>query len=278
MSAEIKTMSIAAARGVDLVWRRICTEADAAMTREPALAGFMLSSIFRHDRFEAAVVGRVASRLDHRGLDADLIAQAFTEALDADPTIAEAFRADLAAVVDRDPACTRLIEPLLYFKGFHALQTHRLAHHLWTHGRRDFALYLQSRSSEVFQTDINPAAKIGKGIFLDHATGLVVGETASIGDNVSILQDVTLGGTGKAGGDRHPKVRDCVLIGAGAKILGNIEIGPCAKIAAGSVVLHAVPPRMTVAGVPAKIVGEAGCPEPGLTMDQLLQKVEELDA
>jgi serine O-acetyltransferase len=248
------------------------------MTREPALAGFMLSAIFRHDRFEAAVIGRVASRLDHRGLGADLISQAFTEALASDASIAEAFRADLVAVVDRDPACNRLIEPLLYFKGFHAIQTHRLAHFLWTHGRKDFALYLQSRSSEVFQTDINPAARIGKGIFLDHATGLVVGETAVIGDNVSMLQDVTLGGTGKAGGDRHPKVRDCVLIGAGAKVLGNIEIGSCARIAAGSVVLHEVPPRTTVAGVPAKIVGEAGCPEPGLTMDQLLQKVEELGA
>ena len=278
MTAEAKTVSISAARGVDLVWRRICTEAETVMAREPALAGFMLSAIFRHDRLEDAVIGRVAARLDHRSLDADLVAQAFSEAVEVDPSIGEAFRADLAAVVDRDPACNRLIEPLLYFKGYHALQTHRLAHHLWTHGRRDFALYLQSRSSEVFQTDINPAARIGKGIFLDHATGLVVGETATIGDNVSMLQDVTLGGTGKEGGDRHPKVRDCVLIGAGAKILGNIEIGSCARIAAGSVVLHPVPPRMTVAGVPAKIVGEAGCPEPGLTMDQLLQKVEELDA
>jgi serine O-acetyltransferase len=279
MPAEVKrSLSLAAARETDLVWQRICTEADAVMTREPALAGFMLSAIFRHDSFETAVIGRVASRLDHRGLGADLISQAFAEALASEPSIAEAFRADLVAVVDRDPACNRLIEPLLYFKGFHAIQTHRLAHFLWTHGRRDFALYLQSRSSEVFQTDINPAARIGKGIFLDHATGLVVGETAVVGDNVSMLQDVTLGGTGKAGGDRHPKVRDCVLIGAGAKVLGNIEIGSCARIAAGSVVLHEVPPRTTVAGVPAKIVGEAGCPEPGLTMDQLLQKVEELGA
>ena len=279
MAAEVKkSVSLAAVRGPDQVWRRICTEAEAVMAREPALAGFMLSAIFRHDRFETAVISRVASRLDHRGLDGDLIAQAFAEALDTDPSLGEAFRADLAAVVDRDPACTRLIEPLLYFKGFHAIQTHRLAHHLWTHGRRDFALYLQSRSSEVFQTDINPAARIGRGIFLDHATGLVVGETASIGDNVSMLQDVTLGGTGKAGGDRHPKVGDSVLIGAGAKVLGNIEIGSCARIAAGSVVLHPVPPRTTVAGVPAKIVGEAGCPEPGQTMDQLLQKIEGLDA
>ena len=279
MAAEVKkSVSLAAVRGPDQVWRRICTEAEAVMAREPALAGFMLSAIFRHERFETAVISRVASRLDHRGLDGDLIAQAFAEALDTDPSLGEAFRADLAAVVDRDPACTRLIEPILYFKGFHAIQTHRLAHHLWTHGRRDFALYLQSRSSEVFQTDINPAARIGRGIFLDHATGLVVGETASIGDNVSMLQDVTLGGTGKAGGDRHPKVGDSVLIGAGAKVLGNIEIGSCARIAAGSVVLHPVPPRTTVAGVPAKIVGEAGCPEPGQTMDQLLQKIEGLDA
>jgi len=279
MAAEVKkSVSLAAVRGPDQVWRRICTEAEAVMAREPALAGFMLSAIFRHERFETAVISRVASRLDHRGLDGDLIAQAFAEALDADPSLGQAFRADLAAVVDRDPACTRLIEPILYFKGFHAIQTHRLAHHLWTHGRRDFALYLQSRSSEVFQTDINPAARIGRGIFLDHATGLVVGETASIGDNVSMLQDVTLGGTGKAGGDRHPKVGNSVLIGAGAKVLGNIEIGSCARIAAGSVVLHPVPPRTTVAGVPAKIVGEAGCPEPGQTMDQLLQKIEGLDA
>jgi serine O-acetyltransferase len=162
---------------------------------------------------------------------------------------------------------------VLYFKGFHAIQTHRLAHWLWEKGRKDFALYLQSRSSAVFQTDINPAAHIGRGIFLDHATGLVVGETAVVEDDVSMLQDVTLGGTGKEDGDRHPKIRRGVLIGAGAKILGNIEVGECARIAAGSVVLKSVPPHMTVAGVPARVVGEAGCAEPARAMDQMLHDV-----
>ena len=192
-----------------------------------------------------------------------------------DPSIGEAFRADIMAVADRDPACMRFIEPLLYFKGFHALQTHRLAHALWKAGRRDFALWLQSRASQVFQTDINPAARIGKGIFLDHATGLVVGQTSVIEDDVSILHGVTLGGTGKERGDRHPKIRHGVLIGAGAKIIGNIEVGHCARIAAGSVVLSPVPNNKTVAGVPARVVGEAGCAEPARTMDQILaEKLE----
>jgi serine O-acetyltransferase len=179
-------------------------------------------------------------------------------------------------VLDRDPACMRLIEPLLFFKGFHAIQTHRLAHALWKAGRRDLALYLQSRSSEIFQTDIHPAARIGNGIFLDHATGLVVGATALIEDNVSMLQDVTLGGTGKESGDRHPKIRHGVLIGAGAKILGNIEIGHCSRVASGSVVLHAVPNNKTVAGVPARVVGEAGCAEPARSMDQILAEKTEI--
>jgi serine O-acetyltransferase len=173
-------------------------------------------------------------------------------------------------VYDRDPATSRFIDPLLYFKGFHAIQAHRLAHWLHNNGRKDFAFYLQSRSSSVFQTDINPAAKIGRGIFLDHATGFVVGETALIEDDVSILHGVTLGGTGKENEDRHPKIRHGVLIGAGAKILGNIEIGHCARIAAGSVVVKPVPHNVTVAGVPAKVVGEAGCAEPSRTMDQML--------
>ena len=184
---------------------------------------------------------RLASRLSHPDFPGDLIRQNFLELAARDPSLAAAIRADILAVADRDPACKRLIEPLLYFKGFHALQTHRLAHWLWNAGRKDFALYLQSRSSSVFQTDINPAARIGKGIFLDHATGLVVGATAVIEDDVSILHSVTLGGTGQERGDRHPKIRHGVLIGAGAKIIGNIEIGHCSRIAAGSVVLKTVP-------------------------------------
>ena len=247
---------------VDPVWTRIRQEAEAAIRQEASLGGLMLTSILNHETLEAAVVHRVAARLGHASVPSDLIEQTFLESLSADPTIGEAFRADIAAVVDRDPAVTRVIEPVLYFKGFHAIQTHRLAHWLWSRGRQDFALYLQSRSSEVFQTDIHPAARIGRGIFLDHATGLVVGSTAVIEDNVSMLQDVTLGGTGKERGDRHPKIRRGVLLGAGAKILGNIEVGQCARVAAGSVVLQPVPRNTTVAGVPARVVGAAGCAEP----------------
>jgi serine O-acetyltransferase len=199
-----------------------------------------------------------------------LIRQTYRDAIARDGSFGVAFRADIIAVADRDPACLRMMEPVLYFKGFHALQAHRLAHWLLKNGRRDFALYLQSRASGVFGVDINPAARIGKGIFLDHASGLVVGETTVIEDNVSILQGVTLGGTGKETGDRHPKIRHGVLIGAGAKILGNIEIGYCARVAAGSVVLGAVPHNKTVAGVPARIVGEAGCAEPARDMNQIL--------
>ena len=254
----------------DPVFARLRGEAEEAVRKEPDIAGFMFSAILNHDSLEAAIVHRLAARLGHSVFPSDLIEHAYLEAIAADPSISEAFRADIAAVVDRDPACTRLIEPVLYFKGFHAIETHRLAHALWNAGRQDFALYLQSRSSEVFQTDIHPAARIGKGIFLDHATGLVVGATAAIGDNVSMLQDVTLGGTGKERGDRHPKVRRGVLLGAGAKVLGNIEIGACAKIAAGSVVLESVPAGCTAAGVPARIIGCVDVPEPALEMDQTI--------
>jgi len=257
-------------RTVDPVWSRIRQEAEEVTRREPEIATFIYSSILHHDHFEAAVVHRIAERLDHTDLSAELIRQAYGDALTDDRSIGESFRADIVATIDRDPAAHRFIDPLLYFKGFHAIQTHRLAHWLWNKGRKDFALYLQSRSSSVFQTDINPAARIGRGIFLDHATGLVVGETAVIDDDVSILHDVTLGGTGKENEDRHPKIRRGVMIGAGAKILGNIEVGYCARIAAGSVVLKAVPHNTTVAGVPARVVGTAGCAEPSRTMDQML--------
>jgi serine O-acetyltransferase len=254
----------------DPTFARVRIEAEEAARRDPALASFLMTAILNHDTLEHAIVNRVAERLDHRDVPSALIRQAYEGVIERDPSIVTAFRADLMAVIDRDPACLRLIEPLLYFKGFHALQTHRLAHALLKSGRRDFALYLQSRSSAVFSTDINPAARIGKGIFLDHASGLVVGETSVIEDDVSILQGVTLGGTGKETGDRHPKIRHGVLIGAGAKILGNIEIGHCARVAAGSVVLAPVPHNKTVAGVPARIVGEAGCAEPARDMNQIL--------
>jgi serine O-acetyltransferase len=255
---------------LDPIWDRIRSEAEDIVHREPELASFIYSTVLHHNRLEESVVHRVAERLDHSALSGDLIRQTFDEALRDEPDIGNAFRADLVAVFDRDPATTRFIDPLLYFKGFHAIQCHRLAHWLLNKGRKDFAWYLQSRASAVFQTDINPAAKIGRGIFLDHATGFVVGETAVIEDDVSILHGVTLGGTGKENEDRHPKIRRGVLIGAGAKILGNIEVGHCARIAAGSVVVKPVPHNVTVAGVPAKIVGEAGCAEPSRTMNQML--------
>jgi serine O-acetyltransferase len=268
MSQQLKT--VRQLDKVDPVWSRIRDEAEQAVRREPELASFIYSSILHHDAFEQAVVHRIAERLDHADVSGELIRQAYADALEDDPSIGDAFRADIVATVDRDPAAHRYIDPLLYFKGFHAIQTHRLAHWLWKRGRRDFALYLQSRSSSVFQTDINPNARIGRGIFLDHATGLVVGETATIDDDVSILHGVTLGGTGKEDEDRHPKIRRGVMIGAGAKILGNIEVGHCARIAAGSVVLKPVPHNTTVAGVPAKVVGTAGCAEPSRAMDQML--------
>jgi serine O-acetyltransferase len=196
--------------------------------------------------------------------------------MDNEPEIGMAARSDIIATFERDPACHRYVDPLLYFKGFQALQTHRMAHRLLKIGRSDFASYLQSRSSMISSVDINPAAKIGKGIMIDHGHDIVIGETCVIEDNVSILQGVTLGGTGKESGDRHPKIRYGVLIGAGAKILGNIEIGHCSRVAACSVVLHDVPPNRTVAGVPAKIVGYAGCEEPARAMDHQVEDVADV--
>lgn len=255
---------------IDPIWNAVREEAAEAVASDPLLAAFLYSTILNQDSLESAVIHRLSARLDHSDLPSDLIRQTYAAMIREDPQWSATVRVDIQAYYDRDPACDRFMMPVLYFKGFHAIQTHRLAHWLWNKGRKDFAFYLQSRSSAVFQTDIHPAAKLGKGIFVDHATGIVVGETALIEDDVSILHNVTLGGTGKAGGDRHPKIRHGVLIGAGAKILGNIEVGHCSKIAAGSVLLSSIPSNKTVAGVPARIVGETGCDEPSRAMDQLL--------
>ena len=271
--SQQQTKPVNALDKVDPVWTRIRREAEAVVRQEPELSSFIYSSVLHHDRLEQVVVHRIAERLDHGDVSGELIRQAYADALGDTPALGDAFRADIVATYDRDPATNRFIEPVLYFKGFHAIQTYRLAHWLWHKGRKDFAYYLQSRSSAVFQCDIHPAAKIGRGIFLDHATGLVAGETAVIGDDVSMLHDVTLGGTGNENGDRHPKIGHGVMIGAGAKILGNIEVGHCARIAAGSVVLKPVPHNTTVAGVPARVVGEAGCAEPSRTMDQMLNEM-----
>jgi serine O-acetyltransferase len=268
--AQPQRIDAVAQATTDPLWSRVRSEAEAVVRQEPQIAGFIRAAVLDQDCLEDAIVYRISQRLDHAEVPAATIAQAFADALRDSPDIGAAFRADIIATYDRDPATTRFLEPVLYFKGFHAIQTHRLAHWLWHRHRKDFALYLQSRSSAAFQTDIHPNAKIGRGIFLDHATGLVVGETAGIADDVSLLHGVTLGGTGNENGDRHPKIGKGVMIGAGAKILGNIEIGHCARIAAGSVVLKPVPNNVTVAGVPARVIGEAGCSEPSRTMDQML--------
>ena len=258
-------------KALDPLWQAVRRDAEVLAENEPVMAALVLVTVLNHDSFESSLAFRLAARLDHGDLPGDLIRQTFEDVLASNPEIGESARTDLSATLERDPACHRAIEPLLYFKGYHAIQTHRFAHALWSDGRRDLALYLQSRSSLIFQTDINPNVPMGKGIMLDHGTGLVVGETAEIGDDVSILQGVTLGGTGKEDGDRHPKVDSGVLIGAGAKILGNIRIGRGARIAAGSVVLNPVPAHTTVAGVPAKVIGEAGCAQPALSMNQMLK-------
>lgn len=254
--------------GPDATWQQIREEAREDAEREPVLAGFLHAAILDHDSLESALAAHLADRLAGVGVAPDALRGVFEEVLAGDASLGEAVRADLAAVRDRDPACARLSEPLLYLKGFHAIQTHRIAHVLWNTGRRGLAQFLQNRSSEVLGVDIHPAARVGKGIFLDHATGVVVGETAVIEDDVSLLQQVTLGGTGKQSGDRHPKVRAGVLIAAGAKILGNIEIGEGAKVGAGSVVLHDVPPHTTAVGVPARVVGSPEVDQPALEMDQ----------
>jgi serine O-acetyltransferase len=268
MAANTRSAAEGKVQSYDPIWSEIRREAASAMTAEPALGSFIYATLLSHDRLEDAICHRLAQRLAHSEVEAVLINQTFQAVLANNPELGGVFRADLAAVFDRDPACNRYIEPLLYFKGFHALATHRFANALWAEGRRDFALFLQSQSSRTFGVDIHPAAKFGQGIMIDHATGIVVGETAVVGNNCSFLHAVTLGGSGKDTGDRHPKIGEGVLIGAGAKILGNITVGDGSRIAAGSVVLSPVPAHVTVAGVPAKIVGAAGSPEPALEMEQ----------
>lgn len=259
---------------LDPVWTRIIEEAEAAIREEPLLGGLLHSSILHHATMERALAYRIALKLSSGEMGEQLLNEIAMEAYAADPWLGQSARADLVAVYERDPACHRFLQPLLYFKGYQAVQAYRVSHWLWTEGRRDLAYFLQMRISEHFGVDIHPAARLGKGIMIDHAHSIVIGETAVVGDNVSMLHSVTLGGTGKEDGDRHPKIGDGVLIGAGAKVLGNINIGRCSRIAAGSVVLHPVPPCKTVAGVPARIVGEAGCEQPSITMDQLLRDTE----
>jgi len=255
------------------VWAALRTQAQEAADAEPTLASLLNAVVLSHHTLGEALSYQLARKLSDQELRA-MSAREFCDAAFADePQLVAQAEADLKAVFERDPACKSYVQPFLFFKGFQALQTYRVAHWLWRHGRQTLALYLQSRMSEIFQVDIHPAAKIGVGVFLDHGTGIVIGETAVVGDDVSMLHGVTLGGTGAERGDRHPKIGKGVLLGAGAKVLGNITVGEYAKIASGSVVLKPVPAHCTAAGVPARLVNCPTCEEPARTMDHTLADV-----
>ena len=252
------------------VWAALRNEAEAAAKSEAALASLLAAVILNHKTLGSALSYQLARKLGDQELRAMSIREVAEEAYASDPSLVGMAEDDLKAVFERDPACKGYVQPFLFFKGFMALQAQRVAHWLWNGGRDTLAFYFQSRTSELFQVDIHPAAKIGRGIFLDHGTGIVIGETAVVGDDVSMLHGVTLGGTGAERGDRHPKIGKGVLLGAGAKVLGNIEIGDYAKVASGSVVLKPVPPGCTAAGVPARLVNCPTCDEPAKSMDHTL--------
>lgn len=252
------------------LWQHLRREVQKAADQEPFLASYYHATVLSHTRLEMALSYHLASKLSNAFTSATLLHKIMSDIFCDMPSICCNIESDLHAIRERDPAARGYATPFLYFKGFQALQTYRVGHCLWKQNRYDLAYFLQSRISELFGIDIHPAAQIGKGILFDHGTGVVIGETAVIEDNVSMLHSVTLGGTGKETKDRHPKIRRGVLIGAGAKILGNIDIGRNSKVAAGSVVLTDVPPCCTVAGVPAKIVGHTTEPEPSLEMDHRL--------
>ena len=252
-------------------WEAMRAEAAAKAEEEPILGSYFHATILNHMNFRSALSFRLASKLDNPMLPTMLIRDVIDEAMSDDENILDCALTDILATYDRDPACEDLSTPFLFLKGFHALQAHRIAHWLWHQQRHTLALFFQSQISVGLDVDIHPAARMGCGILVDHATGIVIGETAVVEDDVSILHAVTLGGTGKETGDRHPKVRHGVLLGAGCKVIGNIEIGNGAKVGAGSVVLEDVPPHVTVAGVPAQVVGPTRDENPALGMDHTLR-------
>lgn len=254
------------------IWKALQREVKEMANSEPILASFLYATVLNHPSFEEALSFLLASKLASATIHSITLRDVMYKAHQEDDSIADASTADLVAVRERDPACTGYAHSFLYFKGYHALQTYRVANHLWKQGRKELALHLQSRMSEIFAVDIHPAACIGQGIMMDHGTGIVIGETAVVEDNVSIMHEVTLGGTGKQGGDRHPKIRKGCLISVGAKILGNIEIGEGAKVGGGAVVLNDVAPHMTVAGIPARPVGKVKG-APSKEMDQTFSEI-----
>jgi len=256
------------------VWQTVREEAVAAVEHDRIMAEAIRDTVLQHSNFADALAHRLARKLSDYAISIETLEGIICEALSANAGIEDAALADLTAVRDRDPACPDLLTPFLFFKGYQAIQAYRFGHWLWQRGRQHLALHLQSRSAEIFAVDIHPAARLGRGILLDHGTGIVVGETSVIEDDVSILQNVTLGGTGKQCGDRHPKIRRGVLIGAGAKILGNITVGEGAKVGAGSIVLESVHPYTTVVGNPARPVGVRHTTMPAFTMDQSLPPLD----
>ncbi|PZO08580.1 MAG: serine O-acetyltransferase [Alphaproteobacteria bacterium] len=261
-----------AGRGTD-AWVMLRASAEQAARDEPLLASQLNAVILAHGDLAAALSFQIARKIGDDEMGPMSVREVCREAFESDPAIVAAAAADLQAVAERDPAIRSLLQPFLYFKGFQAIQAHRVAHWLWKQGRETLAFHVQSRMSELFQVDIHPAATLGSGLFLDHGTGIVIGETALVGDEVSMLHAVTLGGTGAERGDRHPKIGRGVLLGAGAKVLGNITIGDYAKVASGSVVLKAVPTGCTVAGVPARLVNCPTGDAPARTMDHTLADI-----
>jgi len=252
----------------DQIWQQLRTEAEQVIKKEPLLASYVYACVLNHDSLASSLGFILANKLSDGVMPAVTVQELYESACKASPEIIDRATADIVAVFERDAAICSYLPVILYLKGFQSIQVHRLAHHLWLNDRRELALFIQSRNSEVFGVDIHPACVMGKGIMFDHATGIVIGETSVIEDNVSILQQVTLGGTGNEQGDRHPKIKSGVLISAGAKVLGNITIGESAKIGAGSVVLHDVEAHTTVVGIPARVVGKPCEESPAQTMNQ----------
>jgi serine O-acetyltransferase len=265
-----KKLEVIDPRAAPPVWAALRNEAEHTARTEPALASLVNAVILSHDNLGDALSYQLAHKLGDQELRAMSLRELAIQAYRASPNLVETAEADLKAVFERDPACKGYVQPFLFFKGFQALQTQRIANWLWGQGRETMAFYLQSRMSEIFQVDIHPATRIGSGVFIDHGTGIVIGETAVVGDDVSMLHSVTLGGTGAERGDRHPKIGTGVLLGAGAKVLGNIHIGDYAKVASGSVVLKPVPAHCTAAGVPARLVNCPTGEEPARSMDHTL--------
>jgi serine O-acetyltransferase len=256
------------------IWLCLRQEASDALTAEPSLASMLYSTVLSHDDLASALSYHIARKLGDDAMRGITVREMVQKIYTDDPSLVEFAEADLQAVYERDPAAKGYMQAFMYFKGFLSLQIYRVSHRLWQQGRQTMAHFLQSRVSELFQIDINPAARIGKGVFLDHGTGIVIGETAVVGDDCSILQGVTLGGTGAERGDRHPKVGKGVLLGAGANVLGNITIGDYAKIASGSVVLKPVPAHCTAAGVPAKLINCKTCEDPARQMDHTMPDID----